>query len=220
MNLYIVVEGRIVEKAVYKEWIPHINPMLSYVEYLSDVVNNNFVIRSGNGYPGYFDLIENGLRDVAADQKYSRLIICIDSEDMTRQDKYNEVDAFVKRTRIVGVDYRIVVQHFCFETWALGHRKIGRNPKDARLIGYRRLYNVTADDPEGLPNLPTERLNRSQFAEKYLRLMLNDKNKQMTYSKRNPSYVAHPKFMKNVRSRFEDTGHIGSFGAFLTAVSP
>src|SRR5438876_5139031 len=106
-----------------------------------------------------------------------------------------EVYDIIQSSPYWNVNYRIVLQHLCFETWALGNRRIGsKNPQDRRLIQYRQFYNVLNRDPEGLPTLANSNLNRSQFAEQYLRVTLNDRNKRLTYSKRNPKVVAHPKY--------------------------
>ena len=183
MNIYIVVEGRVVEKAAYTVWIPEINKDLAPAMFLPDVAGNNFFIVSGNGYPAYFDTIHAALEDVASSATFDRLVICIDSEDMTLEQKRDEVIAFVDSTEYAHIDYRVVVQHFCFETWALGNRAIGRrNPQNESLLKYRRFYNVLTRDPEGLPALDDERLTRSQFAEKYLRMTLIDKIKNLSYS--------------------------------------
>jgi hypothetical protein len=218
MNVYVVVEGRVVEKAVYTVWIPQVNPALVPVRAITDVVNNNFLIISGNGYPQYFDIIRNAFADVTSNSVFDRLVISIDSEDMTIEDKRQEIETFIASLDYVNVDWRLVIQHFCFETWALGNRVVAsRNPKDGRLRKYKDVYNVTTQDPEGLPALVEERLNRSQFAEKYLRLMLNDRNKNISYSKGNPKFVAHPKYFGHVYRRTTDTGHIQSFRAFVDA---
>src|SRR5262245_58688133 len=122
MNIYVVVEGRVVEKAVYTVWIPEINNALVPAALPADVVGDNrFIILSGNGYPQYFDTIRAALEDVASSNTFQRLVICIDSEDMTLEEKRAEVIAFVEGTEYRHVDYRVVVQHFCFETWALGN---------------------------------------------------------------------------------------------------
>jgi hypothetical protein len=218
MNVYVVVEGRVVEKAVYTVWIPKVNSALTPAAHIGNVTDNNFLIVSSNGYPAYFETIEAGLADVATSGLFDRLVISIDSEDMTLQEKYDEVDDFVRSTPYASIDYRIVVQHFCFEAWALGNRKIGsRKPQNQALLKYRRVHNVVTHDPELLPSLPDESLNRSQFAEKYLRLTLNDRNKRLTYSKNNPRVVAHPKYYEQLVNRMADTDHINSFRAFVEA---
>ena len=218
MNIYVVVEGSVSEKEVYTVWIPEVNTALTPAAYMNDVTQDKFLIVSGYGYPAYFETIGAALEDVATSGLFDRLVICIDSEDMTHQDKYEEVDNFVKTTPYASIDYKVVVQHFCFETWALGNRRIGsKNPQNETLRKYRRIHNVLTHDPEVLPSLPDEHLNRSQFAEKYLRVTLNDKNKKLTYSKSNPKVVAHPKYYKELSSRLVQTGHIGSFQAFMDA---
>jgi hypothetical protein len=42
MNVYAVVEGRIVEKAIYKAWIPLVNGTKTFATYIEDVVASNF----------------------------------------------------------------------------------------------------------------------------------------------------------------------------------
>jgi len=218
MNVYVVVEGRVVEKAVYTVWIPEANNQLTPAVYLDDVAENNFYIVSGNGYPAYFEVVHAALQDVNDSEIFDRLVVCVDSEDMTLEDKREELIAYVDSTGLGHIDYRLVVQHFCFETWALGNRTIGsRHPQNQSLQKYRQLYNVQTHDPEELPALPQESLTRSQFAEKYLRLILNDRNKRLSYSKANPRVVAHPKYFWQLCKRLDETQHIQSFGAFLQA---
>lgn len=213
----MVVEGKIVEKAVYKIWVPEIRNDIKYVDHPSKLANNHFTIVSGNGYPNYFDTIKDAAYDVSASNITTRLIVCVDSEDMTFADKYAEIDSFINSINL-PIDYRIVVQHFCFETWALGNRRIAaRNPKNPRLQQLRRLHDVLKLDPEDMPGLPSEGLNRSQLASTYLQLTLNDKNKRLTYSKSNPHVVANSKYFKALKSRRTDTGHIKSLDAFISA---
>src|SRR5688572_12622930 len=126
MNVYVVVEGRVVEKEVYTAWIPRVNGALSPVPRVADVAANNFVIVSGEGYPFYFQVIEGALEDVTANSTFDRLVICVDSEDMTLAEKHAEISDYVNSKGYGHVDYRVVVQHFCFETWALGNRRIAR----------------------------------------------------------------------------------------------
>jgi hypothetical protein len=219
MNVYVVVEGRVVEKATYRVWIPEINRALSPVTFLPEVVGDNKVyIVSGDGYPQYFEVIRAALEDVATGDTFQRLVICVDSEDMSLDEKRNEVVAFVQATPYAHVDYRVVVQHFCFETWVLGNRAVARrNPQLDLLKKYRAVYDVWRDDPEGLPALANEGLNRSQFAFRYLRATFMDRYSKISYSKNNPKEVAYPKYFEEVRKRLISTAHIQSFQAFLDA---
>lgn len=217
MNIYLVVEGPVGEKQLYTKWVPLVNPNLRVVTSLEEVVDNNIVIYSGGGYPNYFEVISNGVEDVKAHGHIDRLVIAVDSENMSYEEKRSEIDAYVKSLH-VSFDYRIVVQHFCLETWALGNQMIvSRNPTDPRLREYLRLFNVLRQDPELLPDYPPERVNRSQFAALYLKRLLNEKYRNLTYSKSNPLALLHRKYYERVKARSENSGHLASFKDFLGA---
>jgi hypothetical protein len=217
MNIYLVVEGRVGEKRVYGFWVPLVNPALKIINNMEDVTQDCVYIISGGGYPNYFDVISDGIEDVATGDLFDRLVIAIDSEDMSYQDKKNEIQSFVG-SHDRRIDYRIIIQHFCLETWALGNRAIiTRYPKSSSVREYRKYFDVLVNDPELLPGYPKEDLNRAQFAEKYLRFVLNEKYTNLSYSKRNPQALLDIKYYERVRSRYFDTGHIASFSDFLGA---
>lgn len=216
MNVYVVVEGKS-EKSIYKSWIPLVNPNLVSVDLISDVVRDNFYVISGMGYPGYFDVIDDAISDVNALRVFDRLVISVDSHDMTRDEKYREIHQYVQGKRCLA-EIKIIIQHFCFETWALGNRRVvRRNPTSRRLRQYKAFFNVRAHDPELLPAYPLEDLNRSQFAVRYLRAALNERHKSITYSKGTPKFVSYYRYFDQVKLRFEQTSHISSFELFLGA---
>jgi len=219
MNIYVVVEGR-TEKPVYKSWIPLINPHLAYVNDIYDIQRNNFSIISGGGYPNYYAVIENAIQDVNDVGNIDRLVISVDSEENSREDKLEEVDSFLQDLQCVA-PIIILIQHFCIETWALGNRRIiRRNPQNLILRRYRGIFNVLVNDPELLPPLPSENLNRSKLAFKYLKLILNERFPSITYTKRRPYPLCHSTYFSEVRSRYYDTHHIVSFSDFLDAFLP
>jgi hypothetical protein len=216
MKLYVVVEGK-VEKDVYREWIPFVNPELRYVERIEEVVDNCFYLITGGGYPGYFEVIDDAIADVNENRIFDRLIISIDSEDTPCEAKYAEILGHVTGKKIFA-ELKIIIQHFCIETWGLANRKIIRpHPQIEKLREYVRFFPVRVQDPELLPPYYKEGFNRSQFAEKYLRLALNDKFKNLTYTKRAPEVLLHPKYFAQVKNRFLETHHIAGFERFLTA---
>lgn len=216
MNIYVVTEG-MVEASVFSSWIPFINQNLSEVDYINEVDIDNFLIITARGFPNYYNVIEEAISDVNENVEFNRLVISVDSEDLSLKEKNQEIEEFIL-TKECRVDIRIVIQHFCFETWALGNRRAIRpNPKSLKLRQYINYFNVRRNDPELLPPKHDEGLNRAKFAEKYLRLALNDKFRNLTYSKRNPQAVMHNKYFGQVKSRYEETGHISSFGSFLDA---
>lgn len=215
MNIYLVVEG-FVEKKVYPKWIKYINPQYKVIQDFDDVVSNHIYIVSGGGYPNYLEVIEDSVNDVADNRAFDKLVIAIDSEDMSYNQKKKEIMDFVDNLGFV-IEYQVVVQHFCIETWALGNRNIiSRNSADEKVRKYRSIWDVLRQDPEKLPPLDEEH-TRAQFAELYLRALLNAKYRNLTYSKHNPKELLNRKYFDRVKSRLIDTGHIASFNDFLTA---
>ncbi|WP_319405333.1 hypothetical protein [uncultured Desulfosarcina sp.] len=217
MNLYIVVEGEVGEKYLYQNWVPLVNPKLKFVSHLSAIVKNNFSIISGGGYPSYFDVIEAAIEDVNSYSLIDRLVISVDSEELSFLDKLMEMNKFISQFKCKA-DIKLIIQHFCLEAWALGNRMIIRpNPQSLKLIEFKKFFNVRSSDPEELPPYKIEELNRSQFAEVYLRSALNDKFRNLSYSKSNPKVLLNPKYFQRVKERYSDTEHLKSFETFLTA---
>ena len=217
MNIYIVTEG-ICEKNIYISWIPLLNHTLSNVEKIQEIKNNNFIIYSGDGYPQYFEMIDCAIEDVNNLGNVDRLVICIDSEEMSYNEKYDEISEHIRSKKCIA-EIKIVIQFFCFETWALGNRKIvPHKPKTEIVKEYKEYFDVSNNNPELLPGYSPENLNRAQFSEKYLRKLLNDKG-HLSYNKSNPHYVKHPNFYKEVKKRHIETKHIMSFKFFLEAFS-
>jgi hypothetical protein len=215
MNFYVVTEGK-TEAIVYKRWIPLINPELTSIGHLSELNQNNFYIVSAKGYPYYFDVIKNAIEDVNSVQGFSRLVVLVDSENMARQDKFNEISQYTA-THGCNIEIRVVVQHFCFEAWALGNRKICQRPSDPNLLAYKRFFDVRLLDPELLPARTDLGMNRAQFAVEYLRRAINEKYRNLTYSKSRPDAVVHHKYFEQVKKRLIETGHISSFQDLLDA---
>ena len=216
MNVYLIVEGH-GEKKVYAHWVPLVNPNLRVVNSLEEVQHNNLIIFSGGGYPNYLEVIEAGVEDVVGNKQLDRLVIAIDSEEMSYKEKRREIEQVVNALG-KNLDYKIIVQHFCLETWALGNKVIvSRNPKDIRLRQYIRYFNVLNEDPELLPGYPIENLSRSQFAVRYLTKLLNEKYRTLTYKKGTPKPLLHDTYFRRVKTRRNTTGHIASFEDFLAA---
>jgi hypothetical protein len=217
MNLYLIVEG-IGDKRIYETWIPLLNPVMRKVNLISEISQNCFFIISGNGYPNYLEIIENGIDTINSLNVFDRLIISVDSEDFTREEKYIEIDSFIEQKRC-SVPVYLVIQHFCIETWLLGNAKIGpRNPKGPELKRYKSIFNILTNDPELLPSLPEDEYNRSQFALQYLKTCLRDRKKNLSYRKSDPIAACHPTYLSEVKRRTLATGHISSFEGLLNAL--
>lgn len=216
MNIYVVVEG-ISETKVYPSWIKLVNKDLVRSDYIEDVIANNFYLIGGGGYPYIYAMIDNAILDTNDNLQFDRLVIALDSEDYCLQDRYQAIDSYVK-AKNPRVNVKIIIQHFCFETWALGNEKIvPKIPSDTVLKAYKAIHDVRIKDPELLLELAESNLNRSQFAFQYLKLVIRDKGKHVTYSKNKPDVVSHQKYFEALKERLNTTGHISSFRNFLEA---
>jgi hypothetical protein len=217
MNFLIIVEGK-AERKIYKNWVPYLQPQLIYVDYLTQVTMNNYLIMSGNGYPQYFDKIDAAIEDINNYNNIDRLIISLDSEGMSYNEKIEEMNSFLEGKNCTAQIY-IVIQHFCFETWALGNKRIGpRNPiKGSEVYTYKQIFNVLKNDPELLPGYPEHYLNRSQFALKYLSALARDHN--TSYSKYLPTAVLNEHFFDGIKKRCQIDKEIKSFQTFIKAFS-
>lgn len=217
MNYYVVVEGSMTELTVYRHWIPYVNPDMREIHSVDAAEINNFYIISGMGYPQYFGVFDAAVEDVNIYHAFDKIVLAVDSEEMSYSAKIAELqDHFRKITCRVPID--IIVQHFCFETWALGNKKIFTNNIGIEdLRRYKRYFDVRVDDPELLPAYPDWNWTRVEFAYRYLRAALRNKFKRLTYSKSNPGPVTDRKYFDALRARQNETGHLESFRSFLQA---
>lgn len=216
MNIYVVVEGRRSEWHVYRQWIRHLNPGLTYVDNLPAVQHNHFSIISGGGYPHYEDVIHNAIQDVNDHGSIDLLAISVDSEELTYQEKLTEVGSWVSQ-RVCAAPVSVIVQHFCLETWALGNRRVtAGSAQNQELRAFKAMFDVTAADPELLPGCPERGLNRAQVAYRYLRLCIQERTHgRRHYSKKRPYFLCQPTYLDRIHQRYDTTAHIRSFGAFL-----
>jgi hypothetical protein len=214
MKAYLVVEGKMSENILYPKWIKYINDELKVVSKIEDVVENSIMIVTADGYPHYFEIIENGVKDIVQFDIFDKLIVAVDSEDFSYEEKFNEINDFLLGLK-VPIEYNIIIQHFCIETWALGNKKIyQRNPQNLKLRSYQKLFNVARDNPELLPAFEKENFNRAQFASKYLNLLLQEKYNRLSYKKGAPNVVGEKYYFEQLIKRY-DKGHIQSFGKFI-----
>jgi hypothetical protein len=217
VNIYIVVEGEVGEVQVYRKWVSYANSSLTYVDHISKMTHNNFSIISAGGIPRLYSVVKDAIADINNYANIDRLVISTDSEEMSYSEKYEEVMRHLSGLTC-SAEIRIIIQHFCLETWGLGNRQaIRQHPQNLDLIKYMRLYNVRIEDPEMLPGYEEEGLYRSQFAAKYLKKAMNDKFRNLTYSKSNPTALLDPGYYNQVKRRLQETSHIASFNDFLQA---
>ncbi len=222
MNFFVVVEGK-AEGKVYKRWIPYVNPHVSYAgTSISDLTVNSFAIISGQGFPYYLEAIRNSIEEINEIGNVDKLVVAADSENMMREEKLDELEDYIRsECAQCSIPICIVVQHFCFETCALGNRRLGpRSPRSLELRRYKEFFCVYENDPELLPPFPPKYRTRAQFAKAYLKAMLKDRNAIVSYSSRRPNALYPKSYFDEVKKRFDSTGHIISFDSFLKAFDP
>lgn len=216
MNIYFLVEGRRTEKKVYPQWLSHLLPDLSEVSDPFSVSANSYYVFNGNGYPSLLDNhLKNAIADVNEIGMYNYLVLCLDADDDSVEQRKNEVLTFIKRNDLILYKAKlvIIVQNKCIESWFLGNRKIFTNqPQSKELRNYIKYYNVQINDPESMSKMYNFSTT-AQFHEAYLAEMLNEKN--IRYSKKNPNGVIEKYYLEELIARQNDTNHLPSFKVFI-----
>lgn len=216
MNIVVFTEGK-GDRKVYKSWIPFVNNQITLVNRIDEIIQNNYAVILGFGYPSYFDDIRGVIQQVNSHGSIDRLVICIDSEDMTLSQKRQEMTTFLSAESCNSPVF-VVYQHFCLETWALANRNVcSANANHQSFQTFKQFFNVLTHDPENLPGYPLKGWNRAQFAETYLKAMLQASNTHSTYNKSRPTPLLNQKYFQEVLLRHTSTSHIPSFVFFLNA---
>ncbi|MFD2112086.1 hypothetical protein [Thiorhodococcus fuscus] len=204
MNIYFLVEGK-TERIVYPKWLAYFLPELSRVDSPRDAVENNYYLISGGGFPGILtDHLVNAVDDFNECGSYDYLALVIDGDDLSFQEKTDEVRSFVKdEGLVIGDDsLKIFPQIVCMETWFLGNKRIySRNPSDKDVALLSRHYDVSVYDPEIMPK-PNDYVGTlARFHYSYLKAMFRDKN--ISYSKSRPGAVCEPSYVRHLVNRLE-----------------
>lgn len=229
MNLYIIVEGAKTEMKVYPEWLKIIAPELSRINNINEFYSNNYLLFSSNGIPLIYNHVANAAEDINQFNKLNSekgihidyLIVCIDTEEESREYILHQIESVLRDRHIDVLSFQLEVfeQKVCMETWFLGNRKLFKaNPEDLVLRKYISHYNVRESDPEEMENIDDEDFStKAQFHHSYLRRLFAERN--IKYSKNNPGEVCKEHYLKQLIERYKDTGHIGSFGRWLSFIS-
>jgi hypothetical protein len=218
MNIYFLVEGKQTEMKVYPKWLSYLIPKLSKVQWHHQVINNNYCIFTGSGFPSLLDNhLRNSIADVNSSGNFDYFVICLDSDDDTIEERKKLVLDFIMDEEIVinpNTQLVIIVQNKCLETWFLAHTKnFKKNPINESLREYVGFYNVKSNDPELMGKIPDFEGSTSIFHSSYLQQLLSERN--IKYTKNNPQGVMEEYFLQNLINRNQKTGHIQSFKFFI-----
>jgi hypothetical protein len=172
MNIYFLVEGRSTEKKIYPKWLAYLIPTLTRVKFYDQVQVNNYYIISGNGYPNILDDgLENALEKIQETKKFDYLVICVDSDEETVQERFYCIQKKIeeKSKNLGNTKPIIIIQNRCIETWLLGNRTMfnSRQPQQSPLLEYVKYYDVSQNDPELMGQYNDS--NHADFHYKYLK---------------------------------------------------
>lgn len=217
-NLYFLVEGRRTEAIVYPEWFKIILSKYSRVRVYYDAIKQNYYLFNCNGFPSILNDMENAILDLNSVGKYGYLIILVDADDLTVDERIKEIEGFIqeRKLKLENYELKIFVQNKCFETWFLGNRFIYKeNPSSKIFRELQKHYNVKLSDPElmELPLNQPSNLSISNFHVHYLKEMLKERN--LNYSKSNPKVVSNASYLNQLILRKSETNHMTSFTEFV-----
>jgi hypothetical protein len=231
MNIYVIVEGELGSKKIYESWATYINNQLQPVSTINEVKQNNFFVFSGGGQNEFKNRVRTAVEDVNSISVFDRLVVAIDSEEKSYDEKLVEVRSWVEEIPFCRVPVKYIIQHFCIETWFLGNESLfSKKPRDEELIEFLKVFDIRTSDPELLPDNTELGINRSKFAYRYLLAGVRDINNvsnkfwnkgfsKRRYSKKNPDLVLQKGFYNRVKERFTSNNHIKSFNGFIEAFS-
>lgn len=205
MNLYILVEGK-TEGKIYPKWLSHLLPSFNRVDSPEDAIEKNYYLISCGGYPGILDnYLAISVADVNNSNKFSHLIIVIDTDNLSSEEKTKEVYDYIEENNIqlINCELTIITQTVCMETWFLGNKKIySRNPQNTKCSKFSNYFNTSEGDPETMLKDPDYQGTNANFHFEYLKAMLREKN--IRYSKSHPQGVGEEHYLKKLQNRLEE----------------
>ena len=201
MRVYFLVEGKSTEAKVYPAWLSYLVPELSRIDYPDIESENSYFLIDGAGYPSIiYTHLPNAIKDVNEYGNYNHLVICLDADENTVNERISEIEDFLSNANLqTSAGLNIIVQNRCFETWLLGNRTFIRaNPNGAKFLEYKQFYDVRQNNPELMPNHPNFNTT-SQFHYQYLREAFKERGRNLSYSKHNPSRVLTQNYLNQLR---------------------
>lgn len=225
MNFYIIVEGEKTEMSVYPAWLSLLAPDYTRIENFDDVNENNYYIFCGGGIPSIYTHVTNAVLDIneinsKEGPHYDYLLVCLDTEDEDRGYILKQIESRLKAEGVSLQNAELLVfeQKICMETWFLGNQSVFKdNPQDSEYLDFIKYYNVGQNNPEEMGNMnPNRFATAARFHLRYLQQMLEERN--MSYSKSNTRAVQQQTYLQQLIKRYEESGHIATFGSWYEFV--
>lgn len=216
MNIFFLVEGK-TERKIYPKWLNQLMPKLTKVDRPALVSQDNYCIVSGNGYPSILRYLNESIEEVNRLGIFDFFIVVADTDDRNVADVELEIRDYLIKENIKlndSTDFIFILQRCCLETWFLGNRKIfKKNTQDTELNTWIKHFDVSVNDPETM-SLPTNYNGAiGNFHKMYLKKMLAERH--ISYNEIQPNSVIEPHYLDELIKRFEQTGHIATFGNFI-----
>lgn len=175
MNVYFLVEGAKTEVKIYPQWLSYLVPNLSRVDFAHQAVNNNYYLMSGMGSPRILHIeLANAVAEINELDNYDYLVLVIDADDMSEQEKIEEVKKFTIDNNIIlnsNCHLCIIAQKYCIETWFLGNKKVfSKTPnKKSDFYKHAKFYDVSQENPELMDKPEWFNFSASIYHETYLK---------------------------------------------------
>ncbi|MFM6000855.1 MAG: hypothetical protein ACKPCI_03070, partial [Dolichospermum sp.] len=158
--------------------------------------------------------------------KFTQLINLLNwSEEHSYTARFHEVksklDALKSGYNIDSstTEVHIIIQHCCFETWALGNAEISNEYPLIRsskvLSDFKTYYDVLVNDPEEMSCCPPGHTfsTKARFHKRYIKEYL--KQFGLSYSNKNPKVVECKKYLDALKKRCESMNHLSSLKLLL-----
>ena len=212
MNLYVVVEGRRSEKRIYGTWLPLLFPGHARIEDPESAAGSHFYLVSGGGYPNYKRIISQAVLDIARMvPRYQHLMVCVDAEDATVDERRAELEPCLKGCPIGAT---VIVQDCCIETWLLGNRRlVPEVPKSTNFSAFKAHFDVRSSDPERMAAPAEHAGSRAAWHAAYLRAAVADRD--LSTTKKHPGEAGGPAALDQLQRRVSETGHLRSLARLL-----
>lgn len=221
-SLYLLVEGKETEPALYNAWLPILSPGSKRLAIPEEAQSTHgFYLLAGYGYPSVLGRIENAIDDIVKFRGFGRLVVALDSEDRPMAEAAEEVRRVIARYDC-PVPTAVVVAQCCVESWLLGnHKFVKRNPTTKELCTFRAEYDVVQLDPELMPNVRMSTCNsRAQYHEAYLKAAYKEHGLKFTKSRPGPALEEH--YLKTLlerAAREENPKHLRTFATMVEILS-
>ncbi|MBS1521227.1 MAG: hypothetical protein JST50_09530 [Bacteroidetes bacterium] len=227
MNLYFLLEGASTEVKFYPKLVESIfEDRLLKINKVSDVTgqDHSYFILTGSGYPQiYTHILADTLSDILQYRDFTHLFICIDSDELSIDDRIAEFKDIYERFLEDGLnveefcEVNLIIQYRCIESWFLGNKRFYKqNSNNPDMLKFNQFYNVKLQDPEQM-GFDIDYDSHASYHYAYLRQMIRENRRQ--YNKSNPSTVCEASYIQRLKERFYSDQHIGSFGYLIIKLS-